>query len=610
MRQAPRADSKQRFQHFRRLRRRCSQASPSVNSIEAAIQSTPASHATIVCFLLSPSCAESPRLIPTSCYAYGNEQEISRPGSDFIDCGAPGFVRFSTNSTFHKFTKFYCRPPPAALETLARDCLAMKLTSLGMIGQAYNKPVPEEQVHAESAKVGTSASASRRITASIRAFLFLLLCYTTVTVWVRQAWALQCFQIGIYSLIVVQIIRGWRHGRENIAEGVIPLLVYLIPLWGLLQIVLYTTTSTFETRGEVLRWGALSGVFYLSQTVTPNRADQQKLLNATVSVATALAVLCLMQLNTSGGRILWIFTTSFGDIYGTFQNQNNYAQFVEVALPIALWGAVREGRRCWWYALAGGVLYASAVSVASRAGFVLCTGELIAILTIGLARFRRSNVQLSTRSVVLTILIVPLVAGAFTLAVGWKRTLDRFNDKDPFAIRREYFLGAVEMAKHRPLTGYGLGTYVQVYQKYSIKDFYPFYANHVHNDWAEFAADGGVPFLALVSIPFICAIPLACRHPWGLGLVATMLSACVDYPFPRPAVSGWMFAILAMLYMTREYARKEQLAGEGSDATGSAPEKKASTYSIGGHSTFGNSMAKQQLHLDQTIENLDRGRFI
>ena len=29
-----------------------------------------------------------------------------------------------------------------------------------------------------------------------------------------------------------------------------------------------------------------------------------------------------------------------------------------------------------------------------------------------------------------------------------------------------------------------------------------------------------------------------------------MIHACVDYPFPRPAVSSWMFFMLALLYMS------------------------------------------------------------
>jgi len=413
-------------------------------------------------------------------------------------------------------------------------------------------PLPIREIRADSGRVRMPGSAFKNLPAPVGVLLFLLLCFTTITVWVGQAWALQWFQIGIYALVAVQVLKGSRQKNEGIADGFIPLLVYLIPLWGIVQIVLHTTTSSFETRAEVLRWGALAGVFYLSQTVTGSRAGQQKVFNATLCFATAMAVLCLMQLNTSDGRILWIFPTNFPSIYATFQNKNNYVQFVEISLPFALWGAVREGRRSWWYALAGGALYASAVGVASRAGFVLCTGELISILTIGLVKLRRSALPFTFRSVVAAVLIVPLIAGAFAFAVGWKRTLDRFSDSDPFVIRREYFLGALEMAKQRPLTGYGLGTFEQVYQKYAVKDFYPFYANHAHNDWAEFAAEGGLPFLALVSIPFIAAIPLAFRHPWGLGLIAVMLHACVDYPFPRPAVSGWMFMILGALYMTRK----------------------------------------------------------
>lgn len=376
------------------------------------------------------------------------------------------------------------------------------------------------------------------------------------------------------------MLRRSRQKNEDIADGAIPLLVYLIPLWGIVQILLHTTTSSFETRGEVLRWGALSGVFYLSQTVTRSKDAQQKLLNATLCFATGMAVLCLMQFNTSEGRILWIVPTHFNYIYATFQNKSNYAQFVEVALPIAAWGAIRDGWRSWWYALAGGVLYASAVAVTSRAGFVLCTGELITILAFGLMRLRRPGERLTFRSSVATILVVPLVAIALTFVVGWKDTLNRFNDKDPFFIRREYFLGAVEMAKHRPLTGYGLGTYGQVFQKYSIKDFFPFYTNHAHCDWAEFAAEGGLPFLLLVSIPFLVAIPLAFRNPWGLGVVATSLNACVDYPFPRPAVSGWMFLILAALYMTRRYERKAQLDSDRLSVIGT-PEGKRHTRSIG-----------------------------
>jgi len=115
------------------------------------------------------------------------------------------------------------------------------------------------------------------------------------------------------------------------------------------------------------------------------------------------------------------------------------------------------------------------------------------MMVIGLVKLRDPETGLPTRSTTAMLLMVPVLAAAFTLAVGWERVWLRFQQNDPYVTRREFLVAAVDMARHRPLTGYGMGTFPGVYQRYAIKDF-PFYANHTHNDWAEFAADGGVPF--------------------------------------------------------------------------------------------------------------------
>ena len=102
-----------------------------------------------------------------------------------------------------------------------------------------------------------------------------------------------------------------------------------------------------------------------------------------------MSVLCLLQLSTSEGRVFWIFSTGFPEVSATFPNHDSYAQFVELALPIALWRAVREGWRSWWYAPAGGFLYASVIGSASRTGTALCTVELLAMVAIGLVEIPR-----------------------------------------------------------------------------------------------------------------------------------------------------------------------------------------------------------------------------
>ncbi len=380
--------------------------------------------------------------------------------------------------------------------------------------------------------------------------LFLLLMFSTCTIFIREAWPVESFQIGIYALTATYLLYGIRRGRENLVGGFAPWLVYFVPAWGVFQIVAHTTASTFETREAVLRWGALAAVFFLTQVAVRTRADREIMLLAFLSFATAMAVLCLLQLFTSEGSVLWVFPSGYKEVFATFQYDNNYAQFVEVSLPIALWWAVREGWRGWGFALAGGVLYASVIGSASRSGTILCTAELLAVVAFGLVLRKRQKPGRLFHSTALPLIIVPLLAVVFTFVVGWQRVWDRFEERDPYEGRYEFMLSAVDMAEHRPLTGYGLGTFPEVYQQHAIKDF-PVYANHAHNDWAEFAADGGIPFFLLVFIPFAAAVPTALRHPWGLGLIAVMLHACVDYPFPRPAVSGWLFAMLALLYIAR-----------------------------------------------------------
>lgn len=386
--------------------------------------------------------------------------------------------------------------------------------------------------------------------------LFILLAYCTATMCVQAAWALQSFQIGIFALLAAYLLTGINKGKECVATGIAPILVYFIPGWGLIQILAHTTASNYETREAILRWGALAAVFFLVQTVARTPRAREIVLHVFLCFATAMAVLCLTQLFTSHGRVLWVFPSGYPDVYATYASYNNFAQFIELALPIPVWFALREGRKSWGYVLVAGTLYASVIGAASRAGAVLCSGELLALLLIGVLLRKRTVQTLRVRSITFVLAVVPLVAITFTAVVGWQRVWQRFQQHDPYLVRWEFLVPTIDMAKRRPLIGYGLDTFPDVYPRYAIRDF-PFHVNFAHNDWAEFAADGGIPFFLLVLVPFAAAIPAAVRHPWGLGIIAIMLHASVDFPFPIPAVSGWIFAMLALVYMARTSDRNE-----------------------------------------------------
>lgn len=395
---------------------------------------------------------------------------------------------------------------------------------------------------------GTANAADRRTLLFVGVPTFVLLIFTTVTVFVRDAWALQLFQAGTYALLALYMIAGSRKGKLEPAGRWTAYFVYLIPLWGMLQIAAHTTASSIETREAVLRWGSLAALFFLSQLVGRSAANRHIALHAILYFAVAMAILCMAELFTSQGKAFWVFPTGYPFVYATFAYSNNYAQFVELALPIALWWTLQGKRYEWAYALAVGVLYASVIGSASRAGTALCTAELLFMLGIGLLWALRHKPGWSLRSITNAFALVLIVAAFFTFAVGWQQVWVHFKQGDPYSSRKDFLVGDLDMVEHRPFAGYGLDTFPEVYQQHATSDN-NIYANHAHNDWAEFTADGGVPFLLLVLIPFTAALPVAIRHPWGLGLVSVMLHACVDYPFPRPAVSGWLFAMLALLYM-------------------------------------------------------------
>ena len=109
---------------------------------------------------------------------------------------------------------------------------------------------------------------------------------------------------------------------------------------------------------------------------------------------------------------------------------------------------------------------------------------------------------------------------ALAAVVGWQVTLEKFRETEPYRVRHELLLSSIAMAADRPLTGFGLGTWPVVYPAYARFDN-GLAANHAHNDWAEWAVEGGVPVIFVLSL--------------------------VDYPLREPALAALFFAMMGAL---------------------------------------------------------------
>ncbi|MGQ9635640.1 MAG: O-antigen ligase family protein [Bryobacteraceae bacterium] len=387
--------------------------------------------------------------------------------------------------------------------------------------------------------------------------LTVLLMVGILTVWAPGRWPVHLWAAGIFLLASVWAGRMlWQPQRARSGVLLIPLAGAV--LWGLLQLVFGWTVYRFETWNALLNWALYLAVFWLALQVFTPPELRHTFRRALLYFGFVLSVLSVLQYFTAPGKVFWLFPVEYANV-GPFLNRDHYSTFVELVLPLALFEALGERRKTLSRALMVGALLASVIAGASRAGSILVTLEILVMLFLGLSPRWESRGALR-RALGWTALFGVI----FAAVVGWEVLWSRFQQPDPFAGRREMLQSSLAMVRERPWTGFGLGTWPTVYPAYAVTDFgLNVFANHAHNDWAEWAAEGGVPFLLLLLSIAIWSFRQALRFPWGVGVVAAFCHSAVDFPMQRPALAALVFALLGTVAAAEESRFSRRLAAGG-----------------------------------------------
>jgi O-antigen ligase len=150
------------------------------------------------------------------------------------------------------------------------------------------------------------------------------------------------------------------------------------------------------------------------------------------------------------------------------------------------------------------------------------------------------------RKLLAGVAVAVVLGGVLVAAVGFEPLRLRLREPDQFVYRSEMLGSTLAMVRERPWTGFGLGTFQTVYPAFATFDAGRV-VNHAHNDWLEWAAEGGIPIaLALLSVAVWTVRP-AVRSVWGIGILAVFLHALIDYPLQRLGVAGWLYVLLGAL---------------------------------------------------------------
>jgi O-antigen polymerase len=98
------------------------------------------------------------------------------------------------------------------------------------------------------------------------------------------------------------------------------------------------------------------------------------------------------------------------------------------------------------------------------------------------------------------------------------------------------------MIAAKPVAGWGLGVFQDVYPRYALFDVAKV-VNFAHNDWLQWAAEGGLLAAIAVLLWAGWIVRRTHRQPWALGLLFVFLHAMIDYPMQRAGMAGWVFAM-------------------------------------------------------------------
>jgi O-antigen ligase len=370
--------------------------------------------------------------------------------------------------------------------------------------------------------------------------LLILLFVSILLLWVPNRWPLGLFQAGVFTVTIWIIVHVAL--RPSGFRGSL----LLVPLGGVLglgclQIAARQTSDAWATRAALLAWAANASLVFLALQLFAERKARQRFLQSIFYFGFAISVLAVTQLWTSPGKVFWLFPTGYADtVMGPFVSRNLYAAFIELLLPIGLVYAA-FGRRVWMHAAMCGVMFASVVAGASRAGVVLVSAEVMAALL--LTQTHRIGI---TRGLAATVGRIAVPCVLFIALFGGTALWRRFQEEDPYGVRRQLLRSSLDMVYERPWIGFGLGTWSIVYPRFAYYDDGTV-ANHAHNDWAEWSAEGGLACFTMMLWLAAMTLRPAVRSVWGIGVIAVWLHCVVDFPLQNPFMAGWFFLAAGIL---------------------------------------------------------------
>jgi O-antigen ligase len=351
-------------------------------------------------------------------------------------------------------------------------------------------------------------------------------------------WSPRYWRVTVAIACVSVVAAIWAVTARQIELPRQTILVALIAGWGPMQLILHSTLVSWPTVQRSVEWGMGAVCFVLGSQILRRQQSRDAFLTLILWAFTILAAAAMLQMYLSPGRVFGFIPVS-DYVVGTVYYRNWFAAMMELAAPIALWQVYR-GKL-----VAGGICYAAilaaTISSASRMGVVLVLAEfLVALMLMVTGRRMRLKSALSL------IGVLALLAVAAAGVAGTDALSKRLGEPDAYALRRTLLSSTLKMIPGHTWSGSGLGTWPSEYPAFATYDR-GLFVNAAHNDWAQWASEGGGLFLLLMAVLVGWLAKPAVLSVWGMGALSVMIHSYVDYPLQDPSLAFLWFALAGAL---------------------------------------------------------------
>jgi len=390
-----------------------------------------------------------------------------------------------------------------------------------------------------------------------------LLIFAVLAFGAVEEWSTFAFEAAAAILFLIWAGRQVVSGQVKLSKNpsYLPALFFFVLL--VAQVGLRTSAYGYVTRYEVLQYVSYGIVLLIAAECVREEDARQKFAMVLTVFGVLYAFFALAQELTSNGKLFWVYTPRFnGSIYGSYVNHDHYAGLMEMLVPfplVASMGHLLSGGKRALVAFCA-VLMASTIFLSgSRGGMLSLVLEIVVFATLTLVQRRNPRVALGVAAVCVLVLV-------FLVFLGKVQVLGRLGNLGP-DMRLKITKDCLRMFSHRPVLGWGLGTFPTVYPGY--RSFYTnLFVNEAHNDYAQLLVETGLLGFGLMLWFLIrlykYGLPTSRRweFKWDgavslaalLGCTGLLLHSFVDFNLQIPANAA-MFYVLCGLAATRPLAK-------------------------------------------------------